>query len=842
MMSESSKSQNTNISSRDYELELRNLVEAQDFASRISKRFIRATAYDIDQAFTETLSEIGEHEDVDHASIMEIDEQGITGQIVYEWSRPGFPPIQGNIRNSNVHEHEGVAELYRSIPYYCLDTLNDIPEVMKWSRADLETQGVESLLMIPFKSDGRIIGVFTVCLVGRSRNWGKVTIRRISMWSDIIGNALTRKSASKSFLASTEMLRTILDTIPVRVFWKDTESRYLGCNRLFAQDAGLANPNQIVGLSDKDMPWKDDAEKYRLADLDVIHTQQTIAGKENDQLVAAQGKKWIRRTKAPIFDQNGEAIGVLGTYEDVTETKQNEEIIARLAACIEQASEDIIITDLEGVIQYVNPAFTEITGYSKDEAIGHKPNILKSDHHDDLFYESLWATINGNASWSGRFVNKRKNGQIIHEHGTISPIFAPSGEKIGYVALKRDMTDEVKLERQLRQAQKMEAIGTLAGGIAHDFNNILSAILGYAGLALDDVGDAAAVQSCIEEVVKAGSRAKDLVAQILTFSRQTEIEPKPTRLQPVIREAVKLLRGSIPSTIEIRTKLDQECGSVVADPVQVHQVIMNLCTNAYHAMRDMLTVGEQPGRECLLTIELSHIDITEEESRFLIDTASGAYACLTVSDTGHGMDASVLEHIFEPYFTTKEVGEGTGLGLATVQGIIRNHKGFVKVYSEVGHGSVFRIFLPLCEEPSLVNETPDDRPQVPRGTERILFVDDEEQVCHYSQRVLSRLGYQVTIMPNAIEALRLFTAAPDNFDLIVTDFAMPKMTGVEFARNILTIRAGFPIILCTGFTETQNLEKALEIGVRRYMIKPVLPQELAKAVRKALDETYRKSG
>jgi len=371
----------------------------------------------------------------------------------------------------------------------------------------------------------------------------------------------------------------------------------------------------------------------------------------------------------------------------------------------------------------------------------------------------------------------------------------------------------------------MEVIGTLAGGIAHDFNNILY-VIGNAELAEEDVPEGSLARANLEEAFKAIIRAKDLVQQILTFSRQVEPEGKPLQIHPIVKEALKLLRSSLPTTIEIRQNINTESGAVLADQVQIYQLIMNLCTNAYHSMRDNGGV---------LEVSLGEVDLDSGAVAHRPDLTSGPYLKLTVSDTGHGMDSVVMERIFEPYFTTKEPGKGTWMGLSVVHGIVTSHGGYIPVDSELGKGTTLDVYLPRMDTPATAPETVSSEP-APRGDERILLVDDEEQVVNMVRQMLERLGYHVTARTSSVEVLEASRAQPEKFDLVITDQTMPNMTGAELTKKLIDIRADVPIILCTGFSEVISEEKAKEIGISEYVMKPVVQSEIGKTIRKMLDK------
>lgn len=391
--------------------------------------------------------------------------------------------------------------------------------------------------------------------------------------------------------------------------------------------------------------------------------------------------------------------------------------------------------------------------------------------------------------------------------------------------LTRIREEKLHLETQLRQAHKMEAIGTLAGGIAHDFNNILAAILGYSEIALEDCRGQASIEGYLGEILKAGHRAKDLTQQILTFSRQAEIAPKPVRFSSIVREAVKLLRASIPVTITIREELHSDT-AVMADPTQLHQVVMNLATNAAHAM-------ERNGG--ILTITLSDIELDLTQDVLDGPGSTRWYLQLTVADTGMGIEETMLERIFDPYFTTKKKGKGTGMGLSVVHGIVKNCGGDIRVESAIGKGTVIRIYLPAH---NVFKHKPDETAANITSfgnQETILVVDDEPQIAHVVQLMLESIGYRVIAHTSSRAALQVFEASPGDFDMVITDMTMPELTGEELARAIQQIAPDIPVIICTGFNENMNEERARQLGIRRLVYKPIVRNTLAEIVRNALN-------
>lgn len=385
---------------------------------------------------------------------------------------------------------------------------------------------------------------------------------------------------------------------------------------------------------------------------------------------------------------------------------------------------------------------------------------------------------------------------------------------------KRMEKEKKKLEARLRQAQKMEAIGTLAGGIAHDFNNILFPILGYSEMLMNDAPDNSDLKRDLSIIFNGTKRARDLVKQILAFSRQREYDLKPIKVHLVVKEALKLIRSSIPATIDIMQNII-DCELVMADYTQIHQVAINLLTNAYHAM-------EKKGGK--LKVTLKELDLRVDDLKGM---PPGTYVRLTVSDTGIGMDQSTIDRIFDPYFTTKKEGKGTGLGLAVVHGIIKSHGGHISVYSEPGKGSEFHVYLPVIKAQQETKQI--EIQPIKKSNERILVVDDEKMVVEIQQKMLKRLGYDVTSCTSSVEALKAFQANPDNFDLIITDMTMPNMTGDQLAQKIMEIRTDIPIILCSGFSEKMSNEKAKSLGIKKFLMKPVLIKDLSITIRRALD-------
>ncbi|MCJ7539343.1 MAG: PAS domain S-box protein, partial [Desulfobacterales bacterium] len=486
-----------------------------------------------------------------------------------------------------------------------------------------------------------------------------------------------------------------------------------------------------------------------------VHDKIQQGESAETKTLSPKDSRYYDVSHSPIFHQDG-SISKMTIYRDMTESKKAEEERIRLATAIEQASESIIISDRPGTIHYVNPAFEQLSGFNREEIIGQNFRILKSDKHDEAFYREMYDIISRGHTWAGRIINTMKDGTLREFETRISPVKDSSGEIINFVSVNRDVTQEKSLEAQLQHAQRMDAIGTLAGGVAHDFNNILSSVIGFTELALDDAEKGTLQYENLQEVLTAGSRAKDLVHQILTFSRQSDQEQKPVNVQLIAKEALKMLRASIPSTIEIKQNIQSQA-LVMGDSTQIHQVLMNLCTNAAHAMND---------KGGVLTVDLVDIELDLEFISDYPELKPGAYINLTVTDTGYGMAPDVLDRIFDPFFTTKKKDKGTGMGLSVVHGIVHSHGGGIYAFSEPGKGSTFRVFLPVLKR-RLESEERIERP-IPTGTERILFVDDELSIVNIGKQTLEPLGYDVVTRTSSIEALEFFKTQPDRIHIVIT--------------------------------------------------------------------------
>lgn len=524
----------------------------------------------------------------------------------------------------------------------------------------------------------------------------------------------------------------------------------------------------------------------------------------------------------------GEVIGVFAAARDITKLQAAEQERLRLAAAIEQLIDGIAIMDLKGRILSANPAFREHHPLRQKELSGRSlPEILQIDGQGREIIKKMNASLSAGKIWSWRITQQTARRKFREIDLSVSPILDGNRRLIHSIAVSRDITQEVQLQERIRQWQKMEALGTLAGGIAHDFNNVLLPIIINTELILSEEKEGSPTANRLSQILDAARRGKDMVRQIIAFSQQREQDRKPVEIVPIIKETLKLLRISIPKNIDIVEKIHVESAVAVADPTQIQQVLMNLGHNAAHAMR------EKGGT---LEVNLSETSVSAKKNAHILDVKPGAFIRLSVSDSGQGIPPEIMSRIFEPFFTTKKRGEGTGMGLAVVHGIVKSHGGAIAVSSDVGKGAEFTVFLPCISGQAV--KTAEGREPYPKGTESILFVDDEDMQVRAMTKLLEHLGYQVVGLTDAAEALEIFQRGPDAFDLAIMDQAMPRLTGSDLARELLRIKPGLPIILCTGYSETLNEDQALAMGIRAFIMKPFSVKEIAENIRRLLTPSY----
>ncbi len=534
---------------------------------------------------------------------------------------------------------------------------------------------------------------------------------------------------------------------------------------------------------------------------------------------------WISARSAARRDAQGRTTGLYGTVQDITARKQAEEARKRLMAAIEQTGDGILISGPDGAIQYVNPAFEKVTGYSRGEVLGRNPRILKSGEQDQAYYRGLWETISSGRTWEGRMVNKRKDGTLYTVEATISPVRDAAGKIVNYVAVKKDITERLQLESRLRQSQKMEAVGLLAGGVAHDFNNILTAIKGYGALVTRALGPEDPSRKDMLEIMTAADRAVTLTRQLLAFSRKQIMVPQVIDLNKSLGDMVNMLRRIIGEDIRLKTELFSAPCLAKVDPGQMEQVIMNLTLNA----RDAIPKGGE------ITLETAILTPSEEFFSAHPDLARGRLACVKVRDNGCGMSPGEQRHLFEPFYTTKAPGKGTGLGLPVVFGIVKQSRGEIEVESTPGKGSTFSVYLPLAETPPPGEGKNMAGKHPATGHETVLLVEDEPSLRRLGERVLRESGYKVLAASDGQEALKFMEERGEPVDLLITDLVMPGMSGRELGKELARRKLTRRTLYMSGYTDDAiSTHGVLEPGVA-FIYKPFSVEALSDKIREVLD-------
>ncbi len=634
--------------------------------------------------------------------------------------------------------------------------------------------------------------------------------------------AAEREAARRALEESEARFRAMADSAPVLLWMSGTDMGCTWFNRGWLEFTGRSMEQELGFGWTRDIHPEDRARTLELLTTS-FHRREPFT--TEFRVRRADGEhRWIVGSGKVRLDGQGRFAGYVGSAIDITERRRSEDELRRLEAAVEQTSASIVITDHEGSIEYVNPAFERNTGYARGEVIGRKTNLLKSGRHPPEFYAELWSTISSGRVWNGRIVNRRKDGTEFIEDCVIAPVRNAAGETRNYVAVKRDITNDLALQQHLAESQRLDSVAVLAGGIAHDFNNLLTVVLSCADILRTSPEGKGPNADVIDEIHVAGQRARDLTRQLLAFARRQVIEPIPLDLNKTVVDGERLLRRVLNEDIAIVVKLGVDLWTVRCDPAQIEQVLLNLAVNA----RDAMPNGGK------LVVETANVEVDEARATLFSGIRPGPHVLLAVQDTGAGMTPEVKARAFEPFFTTRPVGKGTGLGLATVHGIVRQSGGFIRIESEPAWGTRFEILFPRTAE-AVARPSPSAASSAAGGSEAILVVEDDPHVRRITVRALEASGYEVLVASEAEAALHIVSDRSRRIDLLVSDVVMPGMDGPQLADAVREHRPDVRVLFVSGHAHEVLAHRGIEPGRVQLLDKPYTTGSLLARVREVLD-------
>ena len=709
------------------------------------------------------------------------------------------------------------------------DALRD-PRTKEYSASYLSPIGISSMLDVPIRKEGKIIGIICHEHIGPPRQWTEEEQNFALSLSDFIAQSIEfhqRVEVEKTLKHTQDRFSDILFAVSDAVISVNRDQEIIVFNKGAEAIFGYAH-DEVLGKN-LDIIIPDFLKGQALASLKKAFRRKNKALPLKKSF-ETQGK----RKNGEIFPieistsrlEIGEETIITAVIRDISERKRIESQLRKLSQVVEQSPLSVIITDKNGRIEYVNPGFTQITGYSSDDVIGVNPKILQSGETTSSTYEMLWKTITSGETWQGELLDKRKNGESYWALALIAPIKNRDGIITNFLGIQEDITNQKKLEEQLFQSQKLESIGRLAGGIAHDFNNLLTPILAYSQFLIPEFSEGDPIREDLEQIRNAGERAARLTRQLLAFSRKQILQPEVLNINEIVSESEKMLRRVIEEDINLVTVLDPDLGLTKIDPGQFEQILMNLVVNA----RDAMPKGGK------IVLETLNAELDENYTQQHIQVHPGSYVMLGVSDNGTGMDSETQSQIFEPFFTTKEKGKGTGLGLAMVYGIVKQSGGYIWVYSEPGKGTTFKIYLPRVHEDAREFSKEEVSIDDFRGRENILIVEDEEVVRRSADKILTKYGYNVFEASNPGEALLIAEQAKEPIHLLLTDVVMPKMSGVNMAERLKELQPQMVVLYMSGYTDNAIVHHGVLDSDKEFLAKPFTPETLARKVREVLEK------
>lgn len=714
-------------------------------------------------------------------------------------------------------------ERTRQIPVLFISGLSDTEDKVKGFAA-----GAVDYIIKPFQEEEILARVHTHVTLSRlHRKLEQMVDDRtrelVSSIQRLDEEIQERKRAQEELAKNSAFIESILENIPDIVTVVDAEQfRFVRVNRA-AEQLFQVNRENILGKSLTGLFSSEHAEFYREKYSEVLTKKELVDIPDGRMIDGAGNRHWLHTKKIPLTDPDGKIEYIISVCEDITEKKQVKEERRRLAEAVSQLDESVVITDRNGAILFVNPAFERITGYSREEVLGLNPRILKSGIHADSFFEEMWQSLLAGKTWKGEITNRKKNGDLFVEKTTISPIFDDQGNIVTFIAVKDDVTEQRALEDQLHHAQKMETVGRLAGGVAHDFNNMLCVILGTVQLLMMDQDENNPIFGDLRQIQQAARRSADITRQLLAFSRKQVIDPKVININPLIKDVTRMLGRLLGEDIDILFFPEPDLYNTKVDSGQLHQIITNLAINARDAMPD-------GGK---LTLETANTIFDDAYCRVHAGFHPGTFVMLAISDNGTGIDPEIMPHIFEPFFTTKDQDKGTGLGLASVYGAVKHGNGYINVYSEPGQGTCFKLYFPACIEKKAAPLVEEEQREEGMRRLTILLVEDDEMVRRLTENMLVSLGHGVLLASTPDQALDICIKKGADIDLLISDVILPGMTGRQLFGQIQKIVPGMRVLYMSGYTANVIAHQGVLDRDIIFLQKPFSIQELEEKIRTA---------